>query len=513
MTRPHAGEETAAELYEEAPCGYLSTTPDGTIVRANATFLRWTGYTSEELLGGRRFQDLLTGGGRIYHETHYAPMLRMQGRVREIALDIRRADGSRLPALINAALKTDDHGEPLLVRTTIFDATERQRYELELRAARDREQAARERADALQRMTAAVAAAPDAAAIARAVVDALAGSLGADRAGLAAYDDGGAARVLARHGDAVAADLEPSRGPRFDEGVDGERPAYARVLLSSGGVLWVAFACARPLPPEDRALLQAAAEQAGIALERALLHERSRDVAHALQQSLLAGSPPSDARFAMATAYFPAVAHLEVGGDWHDAFVLPNGRIGISVGDVVGRGLGAASAMGQLRSAVRALAGAEVGPAGVLDRLDTFVEQLVPARYATVVHAEVDPATGEVCCGSAGHLPVLVLRRGGRAELFLGGRSAPLGVPPTAPATRPQAAFTLEPGDGFLLYTDGLVERRREGIDESIARLVAVVRGLGETSAEELVRALPDVLLDEGAVHDDVCLLAFRRLL
>ena len=155
------------------------------------------------------------GGGRIYHETHYAPMLRMQGRVREIALDIRRADGSRLPALINAALKTDEQGEPILVRTTVFDATERQRYERELRGARDRERAARERADALQRLTAAVAAAPDAAAIARAVVDALARTLGADRAGLAApREEGGTPEVLARHGDPVAADLQRSPGSR-----------------------------------------------------------------------------------------------------------------------------------------------------------------------------------------------------------------------------------------------------------------------------------------------------------
>ena len=513
MNRPHTEEEHAEELYEEAPCGYLSTAPDGTIVRVNATFLRWTGYTREELLDGRRFQDLLTGGGRIYHETHYAPLLRMQGRVREIALDIRRADGSRLPALINAALKTDDQGEPLLVRTTVFDATERQRYELELRAARDREHAARERADALQRLTAAVAVAPDAAAIARAVVDALTDTLGADRAGLAAPSrHGGAAEVLARHGAIVAADFEPSPGPRFDEGAEGERTAFARVPLPSGGALWVAFAGAHPLPPEDRALLRAAAEQASIALERARLHEQSRDVAHALQQSLLAGAPPADPRFAVATAYFPAVEHLEVGGDWYDAFALPGDHVGIAVGDVVGRGLGAASAMGQLRSAVRALAGAELGPAGVLDRLDTFVEQLAPARYATVVHAEVDPATGAVCCASAGHLPVLVLRRGHGAELFMDGRSAPLGVPPTAPARRPQAAFTLAPGDGFLLYTDGLVERRGEEIDASLERLVAVVRGLGDASPEQLVHALRDALLGEGAVRDDVCLLAFRRL-
>ena len=96
-----ASDLSAEDLYENAPCGYLSASPDGTIVRVNATFLGWTGYTREALVGTRRFQDLLSPGGRIYHETHYAPLLRMQGSVREIAVDIVAADGRRLPVLVN----------------------------------------------------------------------------------------------------------------------------------------------------------------------------------------------------------------------------------------------------------------------------------------------------------------------------------------------------------------------------------------------------------------------------
>ena len=125
-------QESVEDLYENAPCGYLSALPDGTIVKLNQTFLAWTGYRREELVGRRRFQDLLTAGGRIYHETHYAPLLRMQGWVREIAVEIVRADGSRLPALINTVLKSDAAGQPLLARTTVFDATDRREYEREL---------------------------------------------------------------------------------------------------------------------------------------------------------------------------------------------------------------------------------------------------------------------------------------------------------------------------------------------------------------------------------------------
>lgn len=141
--------ETDEELYEHAPCGYLSTLPDGTIVRVNETLLAWTGYRRDELLGGRRFVDLLTAGGRIYHETHYAPLLSMQERVREIALDVVCADGSRLPVLVNAVLVRDPDGEPRVVRVTVFDARQRRAYERELLEARERARESESRARVL----------------------------------------------------------------------------------------------------------------------------------------------------------------------------------------------------------------------------------------------------------------------------------------------------------------------------------------------------------------------------
>ena len=366
-------EESAEELLEDAPCGYLSAAPDGTLLRVNRTFLRWTGYEREELVGVKRFQDLLSVGGRIYHETHYAPMLRMQGIVREIAVDIVAADGRRLPVLVNSALHRDADGAPLVVRTTIFDATERKSYERELLAARD----------------------------------------------------------------------------------------------------------------------------------------SARDVAHTLQQSLLAGPPLRDPRFEIATLYRSAVEHLEVGGDWHDAFRLAGGRVGIVVGDVVGRGLRAASAMGQLRSAVRALAGAGMEPASVLVHLDTFVAQVDDARDATLAYAQVDPDSGDVLLAAAGHMPPVIVEPGGETRLFMEGRSPPLGAAdPDRP--RAQARLELSPGAGFLLYTDGLVERRTEAIDAGLARLLDVVRAAPDTSPAALVQALPAALIELDETTDDVCLLGFR---
>ena len=141
-------EETAEDLYENAPCGYLSTLPDGTIVRANRTFIEWTGGSREALLAGRKFQTVLTVGSRIYYETHYAPLLRMQGAVNEIALEIVREDGRILPVLANSRQKRDADGTPLFNRITLFDSTDRRRYERELLLARRKaEQVAKDKAD------------------------------------------------------------------------------------------------------------------------------------------------------------------------------------------------------------------------------------------------------------------------------------------------------------------------------------------------------------------------------
>jgi PAS domain S-box-containing protein len=139
-------EERAEELYEDAPCGYVSTLPDGTIVRVNRTLLDWVGASRDSILS-TRIQTLLTIGSRMYYETHYAPLLRMQGFVNEIALDVVCRDGRILPVLVNARERRDRDGSPLFNRMTLFDATDRRRYERELLLARRKaEQAAKDKA-------------------------------------------------------------------------------------------------------------------------------------------------------------------------------------------------------------------------------------------------------------------------------------------------------------------------------------------------------------------------------
>ncbi|MFJ9201199.1 PP2C family protein-serine/threonine phosphatase [Streptomyces flaveolus] len=141
-------EDSAEELYESAPCGYLSTLMDGTIAKINSTLLDWLGLERQAVVGRMRFTDLLTVGGKLYHETHFAPLLRMQGKISGIALEVKQADGGRIPVLVSSAVKRGGTGEPLLIRTTVFDARDRRAYEEELLRARKAAEEARKEAEA-----------------------------------------------------------------------------------------------------------------------------------------------------------------------------------------------------------------------------------------------------------------------------------------------------------------------------------------------------------------------------
>nr|WP_308283938.1 SpoIIE family protein phosphatase [Streptomyces buecherae] len=141
-------EDSAEELYEAAPCGYLSTLMDGTIAKINATLLDWLGLERDAVLGRMRFADLLTVGGKLYHETHFAPLLRMQGDISGIAMELRCANGDRMPVLVSSVVKYGESGEPLLIRTTLFDARDRRAYEEELLRGRKAAEEARRQAEA-----------------------------------------------------------------------------------------------------------------------------------------------------------------------------------------------------------------------------------------------------------------------------------------------------------------------------------------------------------------------------
>ncbi|MEV0898339.1 SpoIIE family protein phosphatase [Actinoplanes sp. NPDC049802] len=676
------------DLYEHAPCGYLTTLPDGTIVRVNETFLAWTGYARTDLIGHKRFRDLLTPGDQIYHETHYAPLLSMQGEVHEIALEVVRADRTRVPTLVNSVLERGATGTPRIIRTMVFNATERRGYERELLAARRAAEASEQRIRVLQQIVADLAAAPTEAEVVEAVIRApepafqatsssiylvdlerdqliavsstdpttggwddmprsstravaevarrgdlhvigtvaeaeehfpdLAESMrrsgrgtvvllplttgpadeqtavsvlgvlafsfreervltdselrvirllgqqagqALDRARL--YDDArrredrstflarttraldeehrllqrarrlverlvpeiadwtlvrlqvGPAGLVEDHGgpapapellDALVAEVVETCAPVFA----GDGPGCTVLPLTVRGrvigTLALRMAPDRRGAEADRLFLVDLADRAALALENARLYEQERAIARTLQRSLLAADVPgTDPRFALETHYQAAAQDLEVGGDWYDAFLITANKLAVVVGDVVGRGIDAATTMGQLRSAIRALATAENGPARLLEGLDRFCERVESARMATVVYAEIDLLSSEMAYATAGHLPPLLHEPAGPPQYLMQARSAPLGSR-AGDRRRVEHRMRLAAGSRLLLYTDGLIERRSRPIDRGFKILAREFSRLRDAPLKGLTAGLADILV--GRDHaDDVCML------
>ncbi|WP_245878368.1 PP2C family protein-serine/threonine phosphatase [Streptosporangium subroseum] len=381
-------EDSAEDLYEHAPCGYLSTLLDGQIAKINTTLLTWLGYTREELVGRRRFADLLTVGGKLYHETHFAPLLRMQGQIGGVALELRAADGTRLPVLVTSTLKTGADGEPLLIRTTVFDARDRRAYERELLHAR--QEADRER-------------------------------------------------------------------------------------------------------------------------------ERLQRLVSTLQRSLLPPALPAVPGMEVAAYYHTASAD-QVGGDFYDLFRLADDRWAFFLGDVCGKGAEAAAMTSLVRYTLRAAAHGDPDPARVLDSLnEALLAEYSPAFpfYCTVLFGLLTVAapgagtgTVEITLTGGGHPPALVIRGSGAVEPVhpAGGLLVGLMRKPNFATV----AVRLEPGDGLLLYTDGLTEARMPDGDlfgdDRLEELAATLSG---ARAPDMTEAVARVLSGFGpGLNDDTALLA-----
>jgi hypothetical protein len=391
----------------------------------------------------------------------------------------------------------------------VSSAGERVRYERELRAARAAAERSAARVAALQAATAALSDALGVDAVVAALLDAATGPLGGATATVWLAAPDGALQPTGRGEQAppppaTAALLREREAVR-----DGDRVVVAlpgNVALR--GVLSVTPSTDAAAEPPDLDVLGAVGRQGGLALDRARLHEHTASVARELQHSLLAVDPPVDERYGVGAIYRPGVELLEVGGDWYDVFLVEPGVLAVLVGDVVGRGLGAASAMGQLRSAVRAVAGPGVGPARLLSRLDRFVEQVAAAALATLAYAELELATGVVRYACAGHPPPVLLpadRAAAPGELLWGGRSTPLGT--YGQGARGEAVLRLAAGDRLLLYTDGLIERRDRPLDDGLAALVRTAGGTGAAPLADAVRSVADDLLRDEQGRDDVCVL------
>jgi diguanylate cyclase (GGDEF)-like protein/PAS domain S-box-containing protein len=189
-------EDSLEELYENAPCGYLSTTPDGVIVRVNQTLLGWSGYSRERLLG-TDFRDLLDVGSQLFYETRYLPVLRLRGEAREVALTLRCSNGSALPVLVNADLIEDSDGRPRVIRIAVFDSTARQDYERDLLVARRSAESSEARVRVLQDASSTFGACASEAELALALVDGARDAFSATVVAVLLVDDAGVPRLAA----------------------------------------------------------------------------------------------------------------------------------------------------------------------------------------------------------------------------------------------------------------------------------------------------------------------------
>jgi FixJ family two-component response regulator/anti-sigma regulatory factor (Ser/Thr protein kinase) len=267
----------------------------------------------------------------------------------------------------------------------------------------------------------------------------------------------------------------------------------AMILARPGG---------QPFAPEARVQIEALALQVAVALENTRLYDRARGTAETLQRSLLPERLPEIPGVVLSARYLPG-NHEAVGGDWYDVLTLPNGQIGLVIGDVAGRGVLAAAIMGQLRNALRAYALEGNTPVTIAEQLARLVDE---RTMATLLYVIVDPETQSVRYLNLGHLPPLVLGPDGRVTRLDGG-APPLGV--RGVAYREYAA-SLPAYSTVLVYTDGLLEDRGRSIDDGLARLTDALVRHGEAPVDDLVEGVLATALDGRQAEDDVALVALR---
>jgi PAS domain S-box-containing protein len=319
--------------------------------------------------------------------------------------------------------------------------------------------------------------------------------------------------VLVEDPDALRRQFEPEADVSLYLASSDERAWVGLPLLAAGaplGAIRFSFTRPRRITEEERVFLEALAGQCALAVERASLFEREHTTAETLQRSLLPDRLPTVPGMVLAARYLPVTSNMEIGGDWYDAFKLPDGRLAIAAGDVMGKGLTAAAGMGRVRNALRALALTDPRPAAVLAGLDRlFSATELDEQVTTVAYLVIDPATGEGLAGNAGHLPPLRLSPGVPPRLDAIEAGTPLGWA----SPRQQHSFRLPAGNTVVFYSDGLVENRTRGLDTGLDELLAVA---GQAPPEvtgnpgRLLEYLVDRMLAGYEQDDDVTVLVLH---
>jgi PAS domain S-box-containing protein len=279
-------------------------------------------------------------------------------------------------------------------------------------------------------------------------------------------------------------------------------------VLTGGGdvALWLELRVPRRVSAEDRLLVTVLVGHLGLAIQHVRQFETARETSLTLQHAMLA---PTELPPGFAVRYEPAVPPLEIGGDWYDVLRVGDHRIGIIVGDCVGRGLSAAAVMGQLRSSARALLLTGAEPAMLLEDLDSVAELIPDAFCTTVFLAVLDTESGEFFYSCAGHLPAVLAAPQAKPTLLSDARSVPLVV--QRKSSRPQSSVVLPPGSTLMLYTDGLVERRDVSLDDGIARVSETVAGGMHLPVDAVADAVLNEMAPPGGYDDDIAIVVYRQ--
>jgi PAS domain S-box-containing protein len=496
------------------------------IVGWNAAADRLFGWSASEAIGKTMRALIVPPEFGERHEERRRALIESDSPLatENFEVEFVRRDGSRFPGEATVS-KVDIRGE-VFVSGFITDATERLRRQAE-REALLREQAARAEAERVADLVGALQALVDAALahgtlddILRELVTQVRGVLDADAATIYLADEeerlsvGASTPGEVPGGDEFADTVAEGRQAMLSHGATSSEGGrlVGVPLLAEGEVTGVLVACATPprvFGGEDLTLLRLAAERVGLAIAHARVYEREHKIAETLQRSLLPDHLPTLPGLEVAARYLPAASEAEVGGDWYDVIPMAGGAVGLVMGDVAGKGLAGASMVGRLRSALRAYALEGHDGARVVEQLNRLLwTEAEDSQMATMLYVIVDPAASSVRWVNAGHpAPLMVVA--GEPAFLEGAGSVPLGVLPFP--TYEEVSAPMTPGSTLLLYTDGLVERPGENIDDGMAELAARVREAPEDS-DALCDHLLATLVPAGGAMDDVAILTLRNL-
>lgn len=485
--------------------GFFVADHEGSIIEMNNAFIEILGYPTEGLpyrwphpwlvdkKTAREHQSRVRSDGGTQYET-----------------PIRHRDGhlAWVMVSINAVKATDT--DPAVYVGTIRDVTAERAF------------AARE--SAVLRLATAVAVAKSVAELLSITLDECRTAIGVQRVIAVAWPGGDGeptVQVAGEPAETTWRELDPWLRQTFQDARQqlpltaktierpnkpGKAQGLVAVLSGSGDLaLWLELGAPRWLSAEDRLLVTVLIGHLSLAMQHVRQFESARETSLTLQRAML---PPVEPPPGFAMRYEPAVPPLEIGGDWYDVLPIGDHRIGIVVGDCVGRGLPAAAIMGQLRSSARALLINGAGPAVVLEQLD-LAASLIPNAYCTTVFlAILDTESGVLEYSNAGHMPAVLAGPSGTTVLS-DARSVPLAVLRDEP--RPQVSRRLPSGSTLMVFTDGLVERKHESLDDGIARAADVLVETMTLPLDTVADAVLRELAPATGYDDDVAMVIYRH--